>query len=436
MKKTRILLFIVLSGLMVSCTEWLTVQPEEVLSEDEMFQSKDGFYDALYGVYSRLDNYDHNGGLVSTTIEHMAAQWEVKVSSTEEKIRNHLYSSVKQPFSSVFRNQYNAIANINNILKYLEIQDFLVERDYNQIKGECLGLRAWLHFDLIRLWGPIPGKVNFGREYLPYVTEFTYQRHEYYVYNEYMQLLADDINAAEELLADIPVEDNYTLNHIGILALQARLNLWQENKEMALEYANKVIDYVNSEENELYAFATLDNIGVGDFLFKKEHLFGIYDNFSTVAFLNTLYNTTSYLLELYEYSTSDIRFQLWEDRDEDGLNEPAMDLLKYTSSEGSIPIIRLPEIYFIAMECSDLDKANELYATFCQSRGVSFTEIATKDQLESVLYSEYRKEFIAEGVLFYYYKRHYALRIPRNPNVCTEQSYVLSLPEKEVDVNF
>ncbi len=422
-----------------ACNGWLTIQPNEVMSEDEMFETTGGFYDALHGVYATLkDNYGHSGGLMTTTIEHMAAQWEVKGSTTEEKLRNHDYIAAgEQVFASIFSNQFEHIANINNILKYLEIQTCLRPSDYDIIKGECLGLRAWLHFDMLRIWGPIPGFNNTVKKYLPYAQDFSTSRHTYYIYTDFVKLLQKDLTEAENLLAPFEPERNFRLNYIGVLALQSRLNLWLQDKEKALEYAEKLIGIIEEKYNTLYMFAKLDNIGFKDYRFAKEHLFGIYINFESVPFPNTttLYNNTSFLDELYEYSTSDIRTKLWKDRTLTDLSEPAKDLLKYLSGNGSMSIIKLPEIYFIAMECASINRANELYRTICQSRGLPEVTIESETQINDILYKEYRKEFFGEGVLFYYFKRKNSLYIPRNPNKCTEKSYVLDLPQREVDVN-
>lgn len=439
MRKIYFHLIIANLFILTSCTEWLSVQPKEVVSEDEMFKTTGGFYDALYGVYSDArNNYGHNGPLMTGTIEHMAAQWEVAASSVEERIRNHKYADAgEQPFSGPFNKQYKTLVNVNNIIKYLEIQDCLSPKDYNQIKGEALAIRAWLHLDLVRIWGPIPGKNNPNKKYMPYVTDVIIEWHKYYTYVEYMELLSADLDEAESLLKEFEPEQNYRLNYLGVLGLQSRLKIWLQDKEAALAYAEKVISYMHSEENTLYRFAKLDDIGAGDYLFNNEHLFGIHVDFENPVFANatTLYNNAAYLEELFEFSSSDIRTQLWTERKVSGLSEDAKDPLKYLSGEGSVPIVKLPEIYFIAMECGSLGRANELYKEFCASRGIPEVEIESQKQLENILFKEYRKEFFGEGVMFYYYKRHFTLRIPRNPNICTESSYVLVLPKREVDPN-
>ncbi len=422
---------------LTSCNDWLTIEPVDKLSKDELFSSESGFYDALYGVYTLCNkNYGHNGELMSNFIEHLAAQWTVKTASTEEKMVRHDYASIKQQVSTPFRNQYKAIANINLILEYLEKQGFLTENEYKRLKGECLALRAWLHFDLIRLWGPMPKQDGGARKYLAYVTEFTKDRHEYSSYPQYMEQLMKDMNEAENLLSGLPLDINYRIHYMGIKAIKARALLWQGDKAKALEYAMDIINLKDDKGESKYSLANIININNEDYRFNTEHIFGKYTSFESLAFRNTLYNEEAYLNTLYENSAVDIRVNQWEERIVTGGEASAKNLIKYTNDkEGAVSIVRLAEMYLIAMECAELSVANELYKTFCKARGVEIVQLTSAQHLSAILDKEYRKEFIGEGVLFYYYKRQGTKNIPRNPDVCTEACYVLPIPLEEIDVN-
>ncbi len=425
---------IIISFFFSACTEWLTIQPEDKLSKDEMFNSQEGFYNALYGVYTLCDNnYGHNGDLTSSMIELLASQWEART-ETEKQLQNHEYSFLDGTIGLPFLNQYQAIANVNLMLEYLEKQDVLTNKEYKELKGECLALRAWLHFDLIRTWGPVPKNIDTGREFLPYVTTLSKNRNTYLVYNDYMARLDKDMEEAETLLANMEVEKNYRLNSLGVKALQARIKLWQGKTEEALAYAKAVIEF--SKANEIdYALAKAKDIASRDYAFKIEHLFGRYDDFESTPFNTNLYKLTSDLDKLYESSSSDIRTEQWEDRNVTGQEAPSMNLLKFASGKGSVPIIRLAEIYFIAMECGTLSEANELYKDFCVARSVPFTPIESTKSLNDILFKEYRKEFIGEGVMFFYYKRNQTVIIPGRPEPVLGNSYILPLPKKEINVD-
>ena len=63
MKKIRNLLVLscVLLGLS-GCSDWLTIQPETQITEEDMFKTQGGFYDALTGYYVLMrNNYSPDG---------------------------------------------------------------------------------------------------------------------------------------------------------------------------------------------------------------------------------------------------------------------------------------------------------------------------------------------------------------------------------------
>ena len=68
---------------------------------------------------------------------------------------------------------YNIIANINNFLKYIDKNRSVIKtgKYYELMKGEALGLRAFLHFDLLRLFGPVYSENPTGKA-IPYRVSF------------------------------------------------------------------------------------------------------------------------------------------------------------------------------------------------------------------------------------------------------------------------
>lgn len=163
MKKLKHLL-IVFCALLVfsSCQEWLTIQPETQVTKDDMFKTQAGFYDALIGCYTLMrNNYAPDGPMVVGTVELMANLWSVTVdggTSYELSVHDYRDDFVDDNLGTLFLQQYEMIANLNLLLEYIETQDrVLTDDEYGQYKGEALALRAFTHFDLIRLWGPMPG---------------------------------------------------------------------------------------------------------------------------------------------------------------------------------------------------------------------------------------------------------------------------------------
>ena len=102
-----------------------------------------------------------------------------------------------------------------------------------------------------------------------------------------------------------------------------------------------------------------------------------------------------------------------------------------------MPLIRLPEMYYIAAECrisgpdKDLGEARSLLQEVRKARAVYEELDADLDEagLMAQLEKEYRKEFICEGVVFYFYKRLGYEKLPRQSD---DAVYMLPYPDFEI----
>ena len=143
-------------------------------------------------------------------------------------------------------------------------------------------------------------------------------------------------------------------------------------------------------------------------------------------------------LDLFTAGTTDIRAQLWQEFQANN-GSTSYTIQKFKQNEETeidqLPLIRLSEMYFIAMECGTLADANELYETFCLARDIPLTEITNDDQLETILVDEYNKEFYGEGQAFYAFKRLAVEDIHWAQDLGNEESYVVPLPLSEVNYN-
>jgi hypothetical protein len=103
----------------------------------------------------------------------------------------------------------------------------------------------------------------------------------------------------------------------------------------------------------------------------------------------------------------------------------------------AVPLIRLSEIYLIAMETTtDLAEANSLYADYMASHNVFIsTPFESKETLNTEILNEYRREFYAEGQMFFTYKRLGKTSMLWRSDPVTEDNYVVPLPNTEFNPN-
>ena len=213
----RMLKYIIASSLILmfsGCNDWLNVQPKSEIRSDIQFETEGGFKDALIGVYLGLtEDALYAKDLTWHFVDILAQQYPLHSLSTNIGIKNYEYTSttVMPRIENIWLKAYNAIANINNELEYLEKKKSILDPiNYAIIKGELLGLRAYVHFDLIRLfgYGNVAGREEvLSKETIPYVTEYTKDITPQLTYAQTFKLMEQDLTDALALLKEDPVYD-------------------------------------------------------------------------------------------------------------------------------------------------------------------------------------------------------------------------------------
>src|SRR5699024_3709638 len=115
---------------------------------------------------------------------------------------------VMEKIDAIWSNMYHTIAGVNLALEYIDKQKAIFNPiNYDIIKGELLGLRAFLHFDLMRLfsYGNLANREMSGELAVPYITKYTKLPTERRSYKQTFQLLLDDLQKAAELLKTDPI---------------------------------------------------------------------------------------------------------------------------------------------------------------------------------------------------------------------------------------
>ena len=239
---------IIIDGMTVvlSCSNWLDVQPKTEMKSDKLFATENGFLSVLTGIYSLMESSELYGQeLTFDFMEKLVMRYDNYENNPSKKELAKIYDYKNQTSSinmlnAIWSNMYNTIANVNNLLYHLEIKrDKLITPGYYEIiKGEALGLRAFLYFDLLRMWGPVY-QTDSTALAVPWRSVFTSEKISLSAANEVMQRITEDLLAAEVLLQDDPLiftmnsADSFLgyrknrMNLLAVKALLARVNLWR-----------------------------------------------------------------------------------------------------------------------------------------------------------------------------------------------------------------
>ncbi len=481
-----------LSLLLGSCSEWLDVTPPSQIREEAQFSSIDGFQQALIGCYIAMtDDLLYGRALTWSTIELMAGQFVTLQASSNNDFSisqyNYKSSNAIKYIDGVWSKSYNVISNVNNALKYIEINRNILDHvNYSVIKGELLAIRAFMHFDLMRLYGlgNLRSRTDLASKFaVPYVTNLTKDMTPQLSYKQTIDLMTQDLIAALELLQIDPVTKLHPasyysevnidgffnnrqnrFNYYATSLLLAKVYMWEGSSESiskALTLANKVI--AESESKGLTSWATSTSI-TNDILMTSEHLMSLNtqnltartaDYFKLEIFaasdIKAQYVSNNRIMSVYEAETignTDFRFsKLFIPNSVilDGKN--AFTPLKFFGSANNkisvnfIPLMRIPEAYYIASECMikkstpDLSGALNLLNIVRQKRGITTVlTTTTANVLMNEIVKEYAKEFYCEGAMFFLYKRLGLESIPGYNGTASDAIYVLPYPSTELQM--
>lgn len=462
-----------------SCDKFLDVRPVGELPSEQLLSNAQGFEAALFGVYASLNSNNLYGKELSHDMLDVLAQYYVcQDNDLVENLKtyNYRYEEIESKLASVWGDMYKNIANVNNIIISLDKFDANSMRYYNLYKGEALGIRAFMHFDLLRLYTQNVQN-NPSAEGIPYSVKFELSPSAFSSAEKVYELIIADLLAAEELLAkDVEyftfpkvnpaepfIRDRET--HFNLYAVQAtlaRVYLTMGDKTNAAVYAKKVIDAAKFRLIDKNEFAT--NLPKGT-LYPTETIFGLYNinNYAIVKrrFYQTesrfSYNLRSDLETTYIHEQEPVDYRIANYFNEVLVGQSNVKrfvklvdpyllreqaYLRPANLIEGTNLIRLPEMYYILAEALMESNSNVATANFdavLNSRGLSGLaerSPALPLTLERITNERY-KEFIGEGQTFFNMKR---LNLPiKNTNGITipesNDVYVWPIPFDEKEFN-
>jgi len=468
MMKSKLLLYAL--GLLLitntGCEKFLDVTPKSSVAEEELFSSEAGFQQALSGVYSQLaerELYADNlsMGFVSALAQNYSARGAQRFIFKETTALNYDTDEVRARTESIWSRSYTAIAGLNNILAHIEgAESIFTGSNYALIKGEALALRAYLHFELFRLFAPTVRLAPTAKA-IPYRKEMTAANQEYDTVTNFISLALEDLAESAELLDKIdPIKGTdrqrrFKMNYLAVRALAARINLYAGNNLKAGADAQAVINsgklaFVKSSEISTSAASK-------DRLFSNEQIFAVrvrtmkdwtddsYFRFRSNSDENLTQSDANFaaLFETVAGGSTDYRFVYLLEFDQ-SVRFPSKFWQTWSVPGGvetarldqTVPLLRLSEMYYIAAEtAADPKEGTAFLNQVRKNRGLSElnVDVATEMTLANEIAKEYRKEFYAEGQLFFFYKRLNFSRMQFGSATLNSSRYILPLPNSETE---
>lgn len=454
-----IIVGVICTTIICSCSKWLTVSPKTEMSQKDLFKTESGFNDAIIGVYILLkSNSLYGQNMTMSTVEHLVSHWDTEANSAAQNFSLHSYtnSDCEATIETIYGQFYRAIATLNVILENVDEAKnngvFVTPGSYELVKGECLALRALCHFDILRLFGPVPALAD-NSNILPYVTVLSKLPHAQTNYFDFCKLTLKDLSDASVLLKEkyLLLSAPYLrMNYYAVKALQARAYLYMGELNEAYNSAKEVVTAKDETAKLYFNLGTLGDITTNeDYTLKSEHIFALhdyklyqtYEGLFIGGSLKRGKNHDAIKSELFGgEAASDIRANLWFTAFKNS-GDPHGTIKKYFSEKSEsgfadtrIPILRLSEMFLILCETAPLSEAQTYWDTYRKTRSIQFTTL-NEETRQTEIMNEYRKEFFAEGVMFFFHKR---VNSPKSDikwssqNSSMQVNYVWPLPKKEL----
>ena len=438
-----------------SCNDFLDVHPAGEVDESEQFGSIRGYRNAMYGVYGSMaatNLYGKNLGY--GFVDQLGQQFGYdNTSETSYFVSqyNYLRSDVRAIVDGIWERQYQTIAYANNVLRNAESPQF-DHKELAFMRGECYGLRAFLHFDLVRLFAEDYTRSNASTRGIPYATTFDLNNKPLLTLHETFKAILKDLDTAESLLADdneVNMEQTPTsdylkgravfFNKYAVAATKARVYYAMGDTANAAKYARLVIAATSN-----FSLKKLSSMAdVKRFPATGELIFGLYNNTLSADISSTFLSQTA-----FSATSADLRYTGYyrQNTTPDGIKTYSfVRLLESDAQVNSSPLqgltlIRLPEMYYILSECTyDNNKAEavRLLNVVRTSRGlesVADAKVADRTAFDKEMLRERMREMPGEGQTFFALK-HYNKAFSDYRGINTYQPssaiFVLPWPERE-----
>ena len=477
-----LLLLLSVALMATSCKKFLDVQPEDKYTEEQVYSSEKAIQQALNGLYFNLaSNQLYGASLSNTTVEVLGQRFYAATGGSSStpflQTYNYANASVMTQMDLIWTEAYTTVTKTNKFITSLEAatrNGVISQQHADQLKGEAIGIRAMLHFDLLRLYGPVIATSPTANA-IPYYKTAEALPTAILPANQVLDSVLADLATAKQLLSADPViangvragtefygdARNQRLNYYAITALQARVNLYA-GKTAAANQAAKEALTGGEKWFPWLPYTSVINTTMPDRIFSPEIMFGLYNqnlytNYTAffapdlnqfqifipfAARLKNIFGEGEGLLAKdYRYLSS-----FSPGGPPIGVTqEVGLTFNKFASLTTNPyawkfiqPMIRKTELYYILAETEpDPAEGLQLLNTVRFNRGLP--DIVGTGTLAAEIQKEYQKEFWGEGQLFFYYKRKASSTIPSavsatatiNMSGTNAAKYIVPLPLSE-----
>jgi len=147
-----------------SCNN-LDLVPLDKLPADSYYKTAAEFDGAMFAAYSTIQDF---WGTSTETLSEFGEYWKITVTITDDAVAEPGSDGISKnadnlninasdiPFAAIYTQIYEGIYRCNTVLEHLELENELTDAEKSQFEGEAKFLRAFFHFEALKLWGTPP----------------------------------------------------------------------------------------------------------------------------------------------------------------------------------------------------------------------------------------------------------------------------------------
>ncbi|MGB7395593.1 MAG: RagB/SusD family nutrient uptake outer membrane protein [Pricia sp.] len=150
-----------------SCKDELDLQPLDRITTDSFYNSRGDFDGAIFAAYSSIQDF---WGTSTETLSERGEFWKLSLVITDDvaadpvtagteistDIDNLQLRASDVPFAAIYTQIYEGIYRTNLVLGNLDGDNELTEEDKTVLEAEAKFLRAWFHFQAMKMFGTPP----------------------------------------------------------------------------------------------------------------------------------------------------------------------------------------------------------------------------------------------------------------------------------------
>ncbi|REL38842.1 RagB/SusD family nutrient uptake outer membrane protein [Rhodohalobacter sp. SW132] len=438
--------------LFMSCDGLLDTSPTTNVDPVTAQENIQGIEAILTSVYNRLQSEFRYGRELVLTPDILADNTD-QHPTTSGRGDNYAVNS-QGSHISFWNTAYLTINEANYVIAGSSEVENVPQSTRDRLRGEALFQRGLAYFDLARTYGYEPGREVDGwtqsailrTEPTRDVNDADYRGRE--SNTVIYQQVVDDLDEAIQLLSS---DDRgvYFANYVAANALMARVHLYLENWQEAIEYADEALantsiqlldDVSDFESNPFNSVPNPESLW-------ELNIDPVEESLGSNVGLCPWTNPTHW----FDITISENLMETF-DEDDYRLNLFAVHsdgfpyTLKWACSTGpfddNVPIIRLPELYLIKAEAhAELDQLSDALSNLEElqtARGLSPFVSADKDEIIEEIMVERRRELHFEGHRWFDLKRR-GMDIPKQAGATTvpytDYRLLSIISQSEVDNN-